>query len=391
MPSFTQTLQQDYSYRQTLVALYGQDTVRLTPRLVMNVGLRWEPTLPSHDYLQPRQRLLAAGLYRGKVSQVFPNGPAGQYFWGDPGVNKSFTSDHWLNLSPRIGFVLDPIRRRQNHYPRWRRSSVRFARNLPYLSCHRPERSLGRHGHRIQRTLSVPQSVGQCPGRQPIPAAALPAQQLCLSAKLRQTPSSSRRLCRPTLETWNLGIQHQFAQNWIATITYIGNETSHLMVGNEINPAVYIPGTWTGAGSCGALTVAPGANGTACSSTGNTQARRFLSLINPDAGQVLLGNGFWLQRHQRQLRRRSGIDRASPLRQLHDPCQLHFRALPQRYPGHVARRRPPLKIRQTQGATTVRARTMRRIFSTPAWCTSATSHPRIASCPSCLAIGRLRR
>ncbi len=55
-------------------------------------------------------------------------------------------------------------------------------------------------------------------------------------------PSSRRWPCHPPRETWNLGVQHQFARNWIATITYLGNETSHLMVGNEINPAVYIPG-----------------------------------------------------------------------------------------------------------------------------------------------------
>jgi hypothetical protein len=96
----------------------------------------------------------------------------------------------------------------------------------------------------------------------------------------------------PALETWNLGIQHQFASNWIASITYLGNETSHLMVGNEINPAVYIPGNWTGPGTCGALTVAPGPNGTACSGTGNTQARRFLSLINPAQGKYYSATDF---------------------------------------------------------------------------------------------------
>ena len=92
MPSFTQTLQQDYSYRQTLVALYGQDTMRLTPRLVMNVGLRWEPTLPPHDYFNRGSVFSLQGYTEQKPSQVFPNGPCGQYYWGDPGVTKSFTS-----------------------------------------------------------------------------------------------------------------------------------------------------------------------------------------------------------------------------------------------------------------------------------------------------------
>jgi hypothetical protein len=47
-----------------------------------------------------------------------------------------------------------------------------------------------------------------------------------------------------------------------------------------------------GPGTCGSLTVAPGANGTACSGTGNTQARRFLSLINPNQGKYFSATDF---------------------------------------------------------------------------------------------------
>ena len=74
----------------------------------------------------------------------------------------------------------------------------------------------------------------------------------------------------PITATWNASLQHEFGNNWIFSLTYLGNETSHLMINNEINPAVYIPGT------CGQ---------TACSTTGNTQARRFLNRINPAAGK----------------------------------------------------------------------------------------------------------
>jgi hypothetical protein len=132
---------------------------------------------------------------------------------------------------------------------------------------------------------------GNVPGGNPFPLPLFPPSNYVFPQNSTDTFLESKAL-PPTLETWNLGIQHQFAQNWIATITYLGNETSHLMVGNEINPAVYIPGTWTGAGTCGALTVAPGANGTACSSTGNTQARRFLSLINQTQGKYFSATDF---------------------------------------------------------------------------------------------------
>ena len=284
MPNFTQTLQQDFSYRQTLVELYGQDTVRLTPRLVMNVGLRWEPTLPPHDYFNRGSVFSLDGYVSQKPSIVFPNGPYGQYFYGDPGVNKNFTSDHWLNLSPRVGFVFDP---RGDG-----RTTIRVGGGVLFdsLGTFLTYRVTGQNA---PWGVTVTESSGpyffhnpwgNVPGGNPFPLPLFPPSNYVFPQNATDTFLEPNAI-PPSLQTWNLGIQHQFAQNWIASITYLGNETSHLMVDNAINPAVYIPGTWNGPGSCGALTVAPGANGTACSGTGNTQARRFLSLINPAQGK----------------------------------------------------------------------------------------------------------
>ena len=291
MNNFTQTLQQDYSYRQTLVELYGQDTVRLTPRLVMNVGLRWEPTLPPHDFFNRGSVFSLQGFTAGKISSVFPNGPAGQYYWGDKGVNKSFTSDHWLNLSPRIGFVWDPKGDG--------RTTIRVGGGVLFdsLGTFLTYRVTGQNA---PWGVTVTESSGpyhfqnpwgNVPGGNPFPLPLFPPSNYVFPQNSTDTFLEPKALA-PTTETWNLGIQHQFASNWIATITYLGNETSHLMVGNEANAATYIPGTWTGAGTCGALTVAPGPNGTACSGTGNTQARRFLSLINPAQGKYYSATDF---------------------------------------------------------------------------------------------------
>lgn len=284
MPSFTQTLQQDYSYRQTLVELYAQDTVRLTSRLVMNAGLRWEPTLLPHDYFNRGSVFSLQGYIQQKPSIVFPNGPFGQYYWGDPGVTRNFSSDHWLNLSPRLGFVFDP---RGDG-----RTTIRIGGGILFdsLATFLTYRITGQNA---PWGVTVTESSGpyffhnpwgNVPGGNPFPLPLFPPSTYVFPQNATDTFLEPKSL-PPVLETWNLGIQHQFAQNWIASITYLGNETSHLMVGNEINPAVYIPGTWTGPGTCGALTVAPGPNGTACSGTGNTQARRFLSLINPSQGK----------------------------------------------------------------------------------------------------------
>jgi hypothetical protein len=269
MNNFTQTLQQDFSYRQTLVALYGQDTIRISPKLVANVGLRWEPTLPSHDYFNRGSVFSLPAFVAGQRSAVFANGPPGQLFYGDPGVNKSFTSDHWLNLSPRLGLVYDP---RGDG-----KTTIRIGGGILFdsLGTFLTYRVTGQNapwGVTVSNTSGPYQfdnPWSNVPGGNPFPLPLFPPRNYVFPVSAADAFLPSKNL-PPTLETWNLGVQHQFGQNWIASVTYLGNETSHLMIANEINPAVYIPGT------CG---------NSPCSTTRNTQARRFLNQINPSFGK----------------------------------------------------------------------------------------------------------
>ena len=103
--------------------------------------------------------------------------------------------------------------------------------------------------------------------------------------------------------------------------SYLGNETSHLWIGNEINPAVYIPGNCAGK---------------PCSSTSNTQARRVLSLANPAAGQYYSQMTTARRRHQRQLQRAVDVDRAPLRAELHAAGQLHLVEMPGDCAGQLA-------------------------------------------------------
>src|SRR4051794_24601086 len=84
-------------------------------------------------------------------------------------------------------------------------------------------------------------------------------------------------------QTWNLSVQKQIGASWEFTAAYLGNHVVHIPSGNEANPAVYIPGNWSGPGSCGSLTVSPG-DGAPCSNGKNTNQRRITALANPVAG-----------------------------------------------------------------------------------------------------------
>jgi hypothetical protein len=81
---------------------------------------------------------------------------------------------------------------------------------------------------------------------------------------------------------WNLSIQRQIGEQWLASANYIGDATRHLWGTQPINPGVFIPGVADTNGRCflngqvvRSFTLAPG---TACTTTGNIDVRRVFML-----------------------------------------------------------------------------------------------------------------
>jgi hypothetical protein len=283
MNKLEQTMPQQIAYRQTVPSLYVQDTYHLTPKLVMNAGLRWEPLLPPHDFFNRGAEFSRSAFDTGKTSAVFTNAPAGSFFYGDPGVAKGFTQNSPWNFSPRLGFVFNPDGQGKTTF---RVGGAYLYDTLGTYLTYRVTANNLPYG--IDNALSsgpyqFDNPYANVPGGNPFPLPFAPPKNISFPLAASQVVLPAQLHPVATAQ-WNVGFQHQFSANWIATISYLGNRITHMMLGNEIDPAVYIPGTWTGAGTCGALTVSPG-TGKACSSTSNTQSRRVLMLANPAEGQ----------------------------------------------------------------------------------------------------------
>ena len=75
-----------------------------------------------------------------------------------------------------------------------------------------------------------------------------------------------------SVNQWNLSYERQLASDWLVSATYIGNKSSHIWTGEDVDPGVYIPGT---------------CNGSPCSTTSNTNQRRVLYLQNPITGSLM--------------------------------------------------------------------------------------------------------
>ncbi|MBV9182042.1 MAG: carboxypeptidase regulatory-like domain-containing protein, partial [Acidobacteria bacterium] len=283
MNRYEQTMPQQIAYRQTVLGLYGQDTFHITSKLVMNAGLRWEPTLFPQDVFARGSSFSRAAFNAGQTSQVFTNAPAGMFFYGDTGVPRAFTKDTLTNFSPRLGFVYD-LDGSGNTVVRTG-GAILYDTLGTYLTYRVTANNLP-YGITVSNQSGPYQFSNpwaKVPGGNPFPLPFNPPKNFVFPQAASQVilPDQIRPV---TMAQWNAGVQHQFSPNWVASLSYLGNRTYNMMLGNEVNPAVYIPGTWTGPGSCGPLTISPGV-GKACSSTANTQNRRVLNLANPAIGK----------------------------------------------------------------------------------------------------------
>ena len=89
---------------QKQYAAFAQDEWKVTPRLTLTLGLRYEYTTPETD-----TRGFSFSIIPGLQSTRFVNAPPGLVFPGDKGAPKGWYFPDRKNFSPRVGFAWDPF------------------------------------------------------------------------------------------------------------------------------------------------------------------------------------------------------------------------------------------------------------------------------------------
>jgi hypothetical protein len=271
------------TFAKNVFGLYAQDSYQVTPRLTVNAGARWESDLPEVETAGRGDSFSLSAFKAGTTSTVFKTAPPGLLFVGDPGIPKGYINNHWDHFEPRVGIAWDPRGLGRESI----RASYTFGFSQPIIYMEDRYENNAPYGDAI--TINPPAGTfsnpytgypGGNPYPQPYPpsktSAFFPTAASYFLFPVTMKPSYT--------QTWNLTLEKQLGASWEMTIGYLGNHVVHIPSGNEENPATYIPGNWTGPGTCSALTVAPGASGTACSGTGNTNQRRLTALTNPAGG-----------------------------------------------------------------------------------------------------------
>ena len=94
---------------QTYFGVYGSDAWRLTDRITVNAGIRWEPFFGPAVRLGAISNFVPDNFRNGVRSSMFVNAPPGLIFPGDSGFpdSNSGLNPQWWNLSPRAGVAWD--------------------------------------------------------------------------------------------------------------------------------------------------------------------------------------------------------------------------------------------------------------------------------------------
>ncbi len=203
--------------------LFANDTWRLTPKLTVNLGLRWD-ALPHAYEAEDRVAVFYPRLYDPKKAptvlsngQIVPgsgdllNGIAQA---GKGGIPRGLVDNHWANLSPRVGLAYRMLGDKTVIRLGWGMFTERIQGNDIYNVGPNPPNS---YTAQIYNTLLSNPGGGA--------AAIFPGN--------LQTYDGPYKL--PQVYQYNLGIQQRLAAGVVASVAYVGSRAAHLQTGRNIN------------------------------------------------------------------------------------------------------------------------------------------------------------
>jgi hypothetical protein len=229
--------------RYTDLAAFIQDDIKLTQRLTVNAGLRYEifgPPSDIHGLLSNFDPSIAAGQVPVSGSLSGFTLPANYPGAVAPGVTKTSIAGLWStgyrDVSPRLGFALqltrDPVVVLRGGYGFYfDRPSGDFA-----------EGQLGQQPFSLQQISFNAQNAGatlQNPFSPLLPpASSFPIYQPRIAGGGSYTSGVSPHVIDPYTQEYNLNLQFAFARDFLLEAGYVGTHTIHSPGSVEFNQAL---------------------------------------------------------------------------------------------------------------------------------------------------------
>ena len=250
---YTQAALQLLDSRTRYGGAFVQDSWKVTPNLTLNLGLRWEVSMPWYDTQGKIQTWV-----KGEQSTVFPNSPTGLVFPGDPGIPKTLAPTRYNNFGPRIGIAYSPdfndgVLGKVFGGPG--KTSIRAAYGIYYTSVedlnlffevadapfglfwtspgpvdfaepfrNRVDGTIGQEGQRFPFTVPTPGN----PNNKNI--------NFAVYEPMSFFPGYDIHNRLPYAEHFNLSIQRELSKSTVLTLAYVGTEGHRLIEQEDVNP-----------------------------------------------------------------------------------------------------------------------------------------------------------
>ncbi len=232
--------------RRIMPALYLQDDWKTTPKLTLNLGLRWDPWVPPID---DNGTLVGFDLNNPSFqSTVAPDAPKGMWFVGDPGLEDSVLQDNWKDLAPRLGFAYNLFG-----------NGKTVARGGYGIFYGFPEGLLYQRTDAMQPVdlyLELSGSSFNVPWDQPFLNYPTPGADMDPFPRDHISPSQfksytfllplSGGVLNPFshveyTQAYNFTIEQDLGQGFAFNVGYVGNRAEHVMASRQFNPFVFTP------------------------------------------------------------------------------------------------------------------------------------------------------
>jgi hypothetical protein len=238
-------------YTQNYVNVYGQDDLKVSRSLTLNLGLRWDVDMPYHAAFDNSSMFDPTLANPGADGRMGALGFAGTGP-GRLGIGDTWMPTTWTDFAPRIGFAWAPAMFHD-------KTAIRGSYDIIYGQMPNGIAGSDQTGFTSSATYTDTDSIGAFNGTPYNLDQGIPP----LSTTINTNPSqlngdpinAVNQGTKPAMvQQWNLQVQHQFAPDLVFTASYVGNHDTRLAsnlldinalpekywaLGNELNQPVF--------------------------------------------------------------------------------------------------------------------------------------------------------
>jgi Carboxypeptidase regulatory-like domain len=252
---YNQSQLQPFYGRNKYVGIFAQDSWRVTKNLTLNYGLRWDRIEPWYEKYNQISTFVP-----GQQSVVFPGAPAGILFPTDPGVSRTLAPPGNLDFAPRVGLAYSPDADHDTLLGKIfggpGKTSIRASYGMFYtaiealtvgvLSANAPYgTTYTSPAPPLFSTPFVTAATGQNLGQYfPVQLAPLNSTASNPDTNINWSqfepisgiPGYPTNNKIPYTEQYMLSIERGFGKSSLLSVSYVGNQSHHLLVLEEANP-----------------------------------------------------------------------------------------------------------------------------------------------------------